>query len=97
MVDILAKGKVLFVKDPNIGFYLIRHPNDLKCVNKEVTFEEGKSQKEECDNELWKKAFHCISQNVEYNDEIVNSQPKRRRSQRIRKPNTMYFNLDYVQ
>ena len=78
------------MKDPNIGFYLIRHPNDLKCV-------EEKNQKEECDNELWKVAFHCISQNVEYNDEIVNSQPKRRRSQRIRKPNTMYFNLDYAQ
>ena len=52
------------MKDPSIGFYLIRQPNDSKCVNKEVTLGEGKSQKEECDNELWKVAFHCISQNI---------------------------------
>ena len=38
-----------------------------------------------------------ISQNVEYNDEIVNSQSKFRKSQHIRKLNPKYFNSDYVQ
>ena len=31
-----------------------------------------KIKKEEYENELWKAAFDYISQNVEYNDEIVN-------------------------
>ena len=51
---------------------------------------------EECDNELSKAAFDYISQNVENNDEIVNSQPKLRKTQHIRKLNLKYFNSDYV-
>ena len=97
IVDILTKVNVLLVKDPSGGFYLIRHPIDLKRVNRDITFDEDKNQKEEYDNELWKGAFDCISQNVEDNDEIFNSQTRCRRSQRIRRPNPMYFNLDYVE
>ena len=48
------------------------------------------------DNELSKAAFDYISQNVENNDEIVNSQPKLRKTQHIRKLNLKYFNSDYV-
>ena len=44
-----------------------------------------------------KAAFDYISQNVECNDDIANSQPKPRRSQRIRKINPVYFGSDYVQ
>ena len=51
---------------------------------------------EECDNELSQAAFDYISQNVENNDEIVNSQPKLRKTQHIRKLNLKYFNSDYV-
>ena len=97
VADILGKGKLFLVKDPNSGFYLKRHLIDLKSVNKDITFGEEKNQKEEHDNELRKSAFDYISQNFEYNDEIVNSQPKLRRSQRIRKPNPKYSNSDYVQ
>ena len=45
------------MKYPNSGFYLIRHPNDLKRMNKDITFAEEKNQKEEHDNELWKVSF----------------------------------------
>ena len=83
VADILAKGNVLLVKDRNSGAYFKKHPNDLKRVDKDITFNEEKNQKEECDNELWKAAFYYISRNVEYNVETVNSQPKHRRSQRI--------------
>ena len=48
------------------------------------------------DNELSKAAFDYISQNVENNDEIVNSQPKLRKTQRSRKLNLKYFNSNYV-
>ena len=44
-----------------------------------------------------KAAFDYISQNVECNDDIANSQPKPRRSQCIRKINPVYFDSDYVQ
>ena len=44
-----------------------------------------------------KAAFDYISQNVEYNDDIANSQPKPRRLQRIRKINPVYLDSDYVQ
>ena len=47
----LAKGNVLPVKDPNSGFYLIRHPN-LKRVDNDITFDEEKNQNEGYDNEL---------------------------------------------
>ena len=83
VADILAKGNVLLVRDRNSGVYFKKHPNDLKRVNKDITFNEEKNRKEEYDNELWKAAFYYISRNVEYNVEIVNSQPKHRRSQRI--------------
>ena len=53
------------MKDPNNGFYLIRHWNDFKCVNKDIAFDEEKHKNYEYDNELWKGAFDCISQNVE--------------------------------
>ena len=52
VADILPKGNVLLVKDPNSGVYFERHPNDLKRVNKDITFNEEKNQKEEYDNEL---------------------------------------------
>ena len=74
-----------------------RHPRDLKHVNKDITFDKERIQKEEYNNELWKVAFDYISQNVEYKHEIVNSQSKLRRSQCLRKLNQKYFNLDYVQ
>ena len=64
------------MKDPNGGVYCKKHPNDLKCVNKDIIFHVEKNQKEEHDSELWKAIFDYISQNVEYNNEIVNSQPK---------------------
>ena len=51
-------------------------PSDLKHLNKDITFNEEKNQKEEYDGELWKAAFDHISHNVEDNLEIVNSQPK---------------------
>ena len=65
VADILVKGNVLLVKDPNSG------KCQLKGINKDITFNEDKNQKEECDSELWKAAFDYISQNVEYNNEIV--------------------------
>ena len=37
-----------------------------------------KNQKEEYDNDLRKATFDYISQNFEYNNEIVNSEPKLR-------------------
>ena len=51
VADILANGNVL-VKDPNSGVYSEKHLNDLKRVNKDITFNEEKNQKEEYDNEL---------------------------------------------
>ena len=66
----LAKGNVLPVKDPNSGFYLIRHPN-LKRVDNDITFDEEKNRNEGYDNELRKGAVDCISQNLEYNYAIV--------------------------
>ena len=65
VVDILAKGNVLLVKDPNSGVYFKRHPNDLKRTNKDITFNDEKNQQEEYDNELWKATFDYISQNFE--------------------------------
>ena len=97
VADILAKDNVLHVKDQHSDVYVKRHPKDLKRVNKDITCNEEKNQKEEYDNELWKTAFDHISQNVKYNDAILNPQPKLWRSQRIRKPNPKYFNSDYVQ
>ena len=38
-------------------------------MNKGITFDKEKNQKEEYDNELWEGAFDYVSQNVEYNDE----------------------------
>ena len=61
VADILAKGNVLLVKDRNSSVYFKKHPNDLKRVNKDITFNEEKNQKEEYDNELWKAAFYYIS------------------------------------
>ena len=88
---ILIFGQYLFV------IYNFIEKKDLKLVNKGKTFNEEKNQKEEYDNELWKATFDFSSQNVEYSDEIVNSQPKLRRSQRIGNLNPKYFNSDYVQ
>ena len=82
----------VLLKDPNSCVYLKIHPNDLK-----QTFDAKKNQKEEYDNEWWKATFDYISQNAEYKNEIINSQPKLERSQRIRKANPKYFILDYVQ
>ena len=72
--------------------FIWKYPNDLK-----QTFDAKKNQKEEYDNEWWKATFDYISQNAEYKNEIINSQPKLERSQRIRKANPKYFILDYVQ
>ena len=69
VADVLARGNILLAKNPNNGVYLKRHPNDLKRVNKGITFDKEKNQKEEYDNELWEGAFDYVSQNVEYNDE----------------------------
>ena len=88
---IIIFGQYLFV------IYNFIEKKDLKLVNKGKTFNEEKNQKEEYDNELWKATFDFSSQNVEYSDEIVNSQPKLRRSQRIGNLNPKYFNSDYVQ
>ena len=52
-----------------------------------LIFDEGKKEKEECHNNLWKKSFDYISQNVEYDKEIIDTHQQQRRSQRIRKPN----------
>ena len=70
IADILPKGIVFLVKDPNSSIYFKRHPNDLKRVNKDITFNVEKNQKGESDNELGKAAFDHISQNIECNDEI---------------------------
>ena len=83
VANILAKGDVLLVKGPNSGVYFERHPIDLKHVNKHITFNKEKNQKEEYDNELWKANFDYNSQNFEYNDKIVNSQPISSKSQCI--------------
>ena len=40
--DIVAKGNIIIVKDLNSSFYLKRHPNDLKHVNQNITFNENK-------------------------------------------------------
>ena len=88
---IIIIGQYLFV------IYNFIEKTDLKRVNKGITFNEEKNQKEEYDNELWKATFDFNSQNVEYSDEILNSQPKLRRSQRIRNLIPKYFNSDYVQ
>ena len=42
----LTKENILFVKDPTNGVYLKRHPNDSKRVNKYITFDEEKNQKD---------------------------------------------------
>ena len=96
--DIVAKGNIIIVKDLNSSFYLKRHPNDLKHVNQNITFNEKQkdSETENCENELWKNAFDYLSQNIDYSDESVYPQVQLRRSQRIRKPNPKYFNSDYV-
>ena len=39
----IAKGNVVLVKDPNSGVYLKRHPNDLKRLNKDITFDVEKN------------------------------------------------------
>ena len=44
VADILAKGNVVLVKDPNSDVYLKRHTNYLKRVNKDITFDEEKNQ-----------------------------------------------------
>ena len=52
--DIVAKGNIIIVKDLNSSFYLKRHPNDLKHVNQNITFNEKQkdSETENCENEL---------------------------------------------
>ena len=50
------------------------------------------NQEEEYDDELWKAIFDYISQNVEYNNKIVNSQPKLSSSRHVRKLNVKCFN-----
>ena len=75
VADILPKGIVFLVKDPNSSIYLKRHPNDLKRVKKDITFNVEKNQKGEYDNELGKAAFDHISQNIECNDEINSEFP----------------------
>lgn len=42
----LTKENILFVKDSTNGVYLKRHPNDSKRVNKYITFDEEKNQKD---------------------------------------------------
>ena len=44
VADILAKGNIL-VKDSNSSVYFKKHLNDLKRVNKDITFNEEKNQK----------------------------------------------------
>ena len=94
VADVLAKGNVLLVKDPNSGVYLKRHPNDLKRLNKDITFDEEKNKKQEyemsCGKQLLIIFCFILYFAIECNNEIVNSQPKLRRSQHIRKPNPMY-------
>ena len=50
------------------------------------------NQEEEYDDELWKAIFDYISQNVEYNNKIVNSQPKLSSSRHVRKLIVKCFN-----
>ena len=45
VADILEKGNVLLVKDPNSVVYFKRHHKDLERVNKNITFNEEKNKK----------------------------------------------------
>ena len=45
VADILEKGNVLLVKDPNSVVYFKRHHEDLERVNKNITFNEEKNKK----------------------------------------------------
>ena len=77
VANLLAKGNVLLVKNPNSGVCFKRHPNDLKRVNKDITFNEEKKSK----GRIWQwvvQSFDYISQNDEYNNETVDSKLKRR-------------------
>ena len=65
------------MKNPNSCVCFKRQPNDLKRVNKDITFNEEKKSK----GGIWQwvvQSFDYISQNDEYNNETVDSKLKRR-------------------
>ena len=84
VADILEKGNVLLVKDPNSVVYFKRHHKDLERVNKNITFNEEKNKKRRIWKWVVKSSFWLYFSKCWiqwWNSEFF------RRSQRIRKLN----------
>ena len=72
-MEVLAKGHFLLVKSLNTDKYLMRHPNDAKIFEGDISDRNAISDNSDINNG-WKKAFECISKNdhVHYDDSQQN-------------------------
>ena len=100
IMEVLVKGYILLVKSLRTHKCLMRHPNDVKIFEGDIGDHNAVPNNSDNSND-WKKAFEFISNNdhVHYDDSKQNyhtANPTMRRSDRIRKPNTRYYNNDFV-
>ena len=72
-MEVLAKGHFLLVKSLNTDKYLMRHPNDAKIFEDDISDRNAISDNSDINNG-WKKAFEFISKNdhVHYDDSQQN-------------------------
>ena len=100
IIEVLAKYCILLVKSLNTDKCLMRHLNDIK-IFEGGTADHNAVPDNSNNNIDWKKAFEFISDNdhVHYDDSKQNyytANTTLRQSDRIRKPNPMYYNDDFV-
>ena len=96
----LAEGFILLVKSLNTDKCLIRHPNDLKIFEGDIADHNAVSDNSNNSND-WKKEFEfiCNNDHIHYDDSKQNyyaANPTLRRLDRMRKPNTKYYNNNFV-
>ena len=99
-MEVLVKRFILLEKSLNTHKCLMKHPTDVKIFEGDIADHNTVPGNSDNNND-WKKAFEFISNNdhVHYDDSKQNyytAYPTLRRSDRIRKPNTRYYNNDFV-
>ena len=98
-MKVLAEGFILLVKSVNTDKCSMRHPNDVKTFEADIADHNAVPDNSDNSND-WKKAFEFISNydQVLYDDSKQNcytANPTLKRSDRIRKPNTKYYNNEF--
>ena len=112
MYNVIDKSKdntVITIRRESDGRVFMRHPNDIKVVHKPYHMKAERTLTEYEQIQLFHKQFDSLQENDDCDmqqvfskgtDRNVSESPSTatelRRSERIRKPNSQYYNSDFV-